>query len=148
MTDTRTRFSIPDVALHCIGGGDIDPASLRGQKVAIYFCPTDPDAAAREIEDYRGLAEQFADAGVWLIGVLEGPAPPRSLDSRETSHILLAEDADGRGWRYFEPALGGPGKPDRSAGAAFFFERWGSLRHAWPAAGHAREMLAVARQRN
>jgi peroxiredoxin len=148
MTDTRTHFSIPDVALHCIGGGEIDPADFRGQKLAVFFCPTDREAAAREIAEYRRLAEEFADCGVWLLGVLEGTVPPEARQAAGMPHLSLATDSDGCGWRYFEPALRTIGKSGREEGAAFFFERWGSLRRAWPSSGHAHEMLEAARERN
>ena len=145
MSDVATGHTIPDMALHCLGGGDIDPADLRGQKLVIFFCPADPEAASREIEEFRALSEEFAHSGVWVIGVLEGPPPPQHPNAE--AHIKLGEDADGRAWAHFEPGLDRYGKADRAAGAAFYFERWGSLSHAWPSSGHARDILEAARAR-
>ena len=147
MTDTAIRFSIPDLALHCVGGGEIDPANLRGQKVAIFFCPADPEAATREIDEYCGLAEGFAEEGVWVLGVLEGAPPPGLPSPGSGVRLSLARDEDGRAWRCFAPALEGCGDGDRRSGAAFFFERWGTLRHAWPGSGHALDLLRTARER-
>jgi thioredoxin-dependent peroxiredoxin len=147
MSDASMCQTLPDLALHCVGGGDIDPADLRGQKVVIFFCPSDPAAAAREVEEFRSLAKDFADAGVWVLGVLEGALPRDYREEKGKAHISLAEDADGLGWSHFEPALGCRGEPDRSAGATFFFERWGTLGEAWLSSGHARDALKAARGR-
>lgn len=145
MSDVAASHHIPDIALRCLGGVEIDPADLRGQKLVIFFCPPDPQAAARKIEAFRALIDEFAAAGVWLIGVLEGETcPPQA---KGEGHIVLAEDGDGRAWAHFEPALSDCGKADRASGAAFYFERWGNLRQAWPSAGHARDALEAARTR-
>lgn len=143
MNDVAQRLTVPDLALRCLDGTQVNPADLRGQNLVIFFCPRDPSAAALEIEEFSGLAARFVDAGVWLLGVLQGPLPPR-LAKERYPHIELAEDLDGRAWAWLEPALRGHGTPDRSAGAAFFFERCGSLRKAWPSSGHARDVLGAA----
>ena len=145
MSDAAAGYTIPDMALHCLGGGDLDPADLRGQKLVVFFCPADPEAAAREIEEFRSLSDEFGRSGVWLIGVLEGSAPPRDPAARV--QIILAEDTDGSAWAHFEPALHLDAQGDRASGATFYFERWGNLRHAWPSSGHARDALEAARAR-
>lgn len=145
MSDAATGHTIPDIALHCLGGAELVPADLRGQKLVIFFCPSDPEAAAREIEEFRALGEEFAAAGAWLIGVLEGQTPP--VEAKGNVRIALAEDSDGSAWAHFEPALHLDAQGDRASGATFYFERWGNLRHAWPSGGHAREALEAAKDR-
>lgn len=145
MSDVAASCTVPDIALRCLGGTDLDPADLRGQKLVIFFCPPDPQAESREIEAYRALIDEFAAAGVWLIGVLEGETCPP--EAKGKSRIVLAEDPDGRAWAHFEPALARYGAADRASGAAFYFERWGNLRQAWASAGHARDALEAARAR-
>jgi hypothetical protein len=147
MTDTTMHYRIPDVALHCIGGIEVDPADLRGQRVAVFFCPVEQEVAAREIESYRAVAADLAAEGVWLLGVIQGPLPPEASDVRVATHVSLAEDTDGCAWRHFAPALGETEQGDESSGAAFFFERWGSLRQAWAGRGHATDILEAARKR-
>lgn len=146
MNDVAAPLTVPDIALQCLDGSPIDPADFRGQNLLVFFCPSDPAAAAREIEEFGVLARDFADAGVWILGVLEGPIP-RRLAKQADPHIQLAQDSDGCAWSHFEPVLRSHGKPDRFRGAALLFERWGSLREAWPCGGHARDALEAARAR-
>lgn len=146
MIDVAEHLTVPDIALERLDGGRIDPADLRGQNLVVFFCPSDPAAAAREIDAFGDFAERFADAGAWVLGVLEGPLPP-NLAKEGEPRIELAQDSDGCAWAHFEPALRCHGNPARSAGAVFFFERWGTLRKAWPSSGHARDALEAATAR-
>ena len=147
MTDTIMQHRIPDVALHCVSGIDIDPADLRGQRVAVFFCPRDSAAAAREIDSYRAVAEALAGEGVWLLGIVQGPLPADGAERRDGTHVSLSEDLDGCAWRHFSPALDAGEAGDEADGAAFFFERWGTLRRAWAGSGHAQDILDAARER-
>lgn len=136
---------IPDLALQRVGGGELNPSALIGQKAVVLFCPADPAAAAREIEDYRALAKAFEEHGVWIIGILaDGMEPSRHAPGEPS--IALMRDPSGIAWATFAPWLES-GTSDRAQGAAFLFEQWGCLGHAWAGAGHANSVLEEAQRR-
>ncbi|HET9639256.1 MAG TPA: redoxin domain-containing protein [Allosphingosinicella sp.] len=144
-TDAR-RSRIPDVSLQRIEGGEINPSALIGQKLVVLFCPAELAAAVREIEDYRALANDFKDHGVWILGILaEGMGAPR-LESGDPS-IALTRDKDGAAWAAFASFLQDT-RAGRAEGATFLFEQWGCFGHAWTGTGHAIGVLAEARRRN
>lgn len=145
MAADARRSRIPDVSLQRVEGGELNPSALIGQKLIVLFCPADPEAAAREVDEYRALANGFKDHGVWIIGVLaEGMEAPRH-DTGDPS-IALTRDTGGA-WAAFEPWLENFGA-DRAQGATFLFEQWGCFGHAWTGVGHAGEVLEEARRRN
>ena len=134
---------IPDVVLQRAGGGEINPSALIGQELVVIFCPTDPAAAAREIEAYRALIGEFQEHGVWLLGVLaDGIGQPPHLAGEPS--IPLTRDESGAAWSAFAPWLDGP---DRASGATFLFSQWGGFIQAWAGTGHAKEVLEEARRR-
>jgi hypothetical protein len=144
MTATEQCGRIPDVVLERAGGGEINPSALVGQELVVLFCPADPAAAAREIEAYRALTDEFQDHGVWLLGVLADGIDPPPHPAGEPS-IALTRDSSGAAWSAFAPWLDGA---ERAPGAVFLFSHWGGFIQAWAGAGHAREVLEEARQRN
>lgn len=146
MATAAQRTRVPDVSLQRVEGGELNPSALIGQKLVILFCPADPEAARREIEDYRALAKAFQDHGVWIVGILaDGSEAPHHGPGEPT--IALARDTGGAAWTTFAPLLQ-DATAGRGQGAAFLFEQWGCFSHGWTGAGHAIGVLAEARRRN
>ena len=140
-------FRVPNITLERVGGGVINPSALLGQKLVVIFCPSDPAAAAREIESYRALADAFEEQGVWILGVLADGIDPPSSGPGEPS-IALLRDPAGAAWAAFHPGLPEPLVAGRGEGATFLFEQWGCLGHGWTGSGHAKEVLQEARRRS
>lgn len=133
-----------DVRLPLAEGGSVDLGCFYGQKLVLFFCPVDdPAAAMREIEDYRALAPDFEKAGAWIIGIV---AAPIAVPSSRHPHLSLGIDPDGSAFAKLAGSLPADFATDRAAGAAFLIDRDGSVRSAERGCGHARQVLADARE--
>ena len=135
----------PDIALPLVGGGSVNPAGFKGQKLVLFCCPAgDAAACAHEVEAWSALADAFERAGVWVVGMVndEAEAPPGHRGSAPSVHI--ARDSGG-----CRAALLRRGLPDAAETdpAAFLFDRDGRLRGAWAGAGHAAAALEAAAER-
>lgn len=144
---------IPDVVL-AGADGPIHLADFRGQPVVVFFYPRDDTpGCTREATDFSNLSDDFAAAGVALLGVSKdsiekhakftakhGLTVPLASDDGDNT-VLLAFDA----WR--EKTLYGRAYMgiDRST---FLFDSDGRLARVWrkvKVAGHAEAVLAAAR---
>ncbi len=146
MADAPICERLPDARLRLLDGGAANLGHFCGQKLVVFFCAAGgPQAAAAEIEAYRALAGQFQDAGAWMIGVIASAA-----DAPEDSagpHINLGLDPDGAAFRaligHFPHLL----EASPADGIAFVIDRDGSVRHAFPGPGRARDTLEGVRER-
>ena len=86
----------PDFELSTDGGGSVSLSSLRGNPVVIYFYPKDDTSGCtKEAVAFSGLADDFAAAGVEIIGI--SPDSVASHDRFKAKHDLtvkLASDPD------------------------------------------------------
>ena len=96
MANHAHDLTAPDLILPGVSGGSFNPADFRGQRLALFLCPDDPDEAAREIEAWRGLVDHFQDAGVWLLGIAHDRVPEECLSDKAGRHIAIARDSDSR----------------------------------------------------
>ena len=84
----------PDFTLPRDGGGEISLASLRGQKVVLYFYPKDDTpGCTTEAIDFTRLKDDFAAAGAVVIGLSKDSA--KSHDKFCRKHglgVILASD--------------------------------------------------------
>lgn len=147
MARIKLRYGIPNIALPRVVGGEINPADFAGHELVVFFCPSDPAAAAREIEEYRSRAGAFQDRGAWLVGVLSGCLAVRPDPPAGTSHITLARDTEGQGWAAFEALLDVDQRTEEMQGGVFLFDRGGCLNRAWARTGHAQDVLCELRGR-
>jgi peroxiredoxin Q/BCP len=64
----------PDVALETPDGGHVKPSDFRGRKLVVFFYPKDDTPGCTvENQDFSALADEFAKAGVALLGVSKDP---------------------------------------------------------------------------
>lgn len=86
---------MPDIALETPDGGTVRPSDLRGKPAVIWFYPKDnTPGCTTEAKDFTALADDFAKAGVAVLGVSKDP--PRKHQSFIAKHALtvpLATDA-------------------------------------------------------
>jgi len=146
MAAAPTRDRLPDVPIELIGGGSANLAHFCGQKLVVFFCPADREAAEREIAAYEALAPGFQHAGAWVVGLVAGRAPGLRGEPR-SAQIHLGADAGGRAFRELAAHFPQSSGAIPSAGAAFLINQDGTVRDAWSGAGHAGDALKSARER-
>src|SRR5690348_10726563 len=86
---------MPDIAMETPEGGSVRPLDLRGKPAVIWFYPKDnTPGCTTEAKDFTALADDFAKAGVALLGVSKDP--PKKHQGFIVKHALtvpLATDA-------------------------------------------------------
>lgn len=144
----------PDFSLPTDAGGEVSLASLRGQKLVLYFYPQDDtETCTIEAINFTSLAKDFAKAGATVVGV--SPDTLKSHARFRTKHALgitLAADEGAKVIRKY--GLWGEkttfGRTYMGVErATFLIDSKGIVRRAWRKVrvkGHAEEVLAAARQ--
>ena len=137
------------LCVRSVAGSDIHLADFRGQKLALFFCPADLSAAAREVDEYRTSADAFERSGVWLIGIVPGELATDFAKDSAGHHLCIAHDPAGelRSRLRSLTSAAGQGGDGETEGVTFLFDRWGNLTGFWNGAGHARDALRVAETR-
>jgi peroxiredoxin Q/BCP len=91
--------ALPDIALETPEGGAVKPSDFAGRKVVLFFYPKDDTpGCTTENKDFSALADEFAKAGVALLGVSKDP--PTKHAKFIAKHGLtapLASDAESGG---------------------------------------------------
>lgn len=85
----------PDGVLVTSEGGQVRPSDFAGRKLAIFFYPKDDTpGCTTENKDFSALAEEFARAGVALLGVSkDAPEKHRKFIAKHGLAVPLASDA-------------------------------------------------------
>ncbi len=146
--------TIPDVTLTMADGSDRSLASFVGTPFVLYFYPKDDTpGCTREAQDFSALADDFAAAGVALLGVSKDPAKAHAkFTAKYDLKVPLASDGEDNtvleafgAWveksMYGRKYMG----IDRST---FLFAADGTLQQVWrkvKVPGHAATVLAVAK---
>ncbi|MDT9598070.1 peroxiredoxin [Sphingosinicella rhizophila] len=144
---------VPDVKLESLEGKQISPTDFRGQKLVLYFYPKDDTSGCtREAQDFTALAEQFEQAGTWILGVSRDDAKKhRKFIDKYGLKVSLASDLDGSFCEAFgtwvEKSMYGR-KYMGIDRATFLIDRDGRIHRIWrkvKVPGHAEAVLAVAK---
>jgi peroxiredoxin Q/BCP len=87
----------PAIEVSPSDGSSVNLAS-PGQPLVLYFYPKDDTSGCtREAQDFTALAEQFATAGIKVIGVSRDPMNRhRKFIGKYDLSVALASDEDGR----------------------------------------------------
>lgn len=145
---------VPDVKLEGLEGQPVSPADFKGQKLVLYFYPKDDTSGCTaEAQAFTALAEDFAQAGTWLLGVSKDDAKKhRKFIDKYDLKVPLATDADGSVCEAFgtwvEKSMYGR-KYMGIERATFLIDRDGVVKRVWrkvKVPGHAEEVLAAARE--
>ena len=65
---------VPDIALETPDGGSVRASDFVGKKLVLFFYPKDDTpGCTTENQDFTALAEDFAAAGVALLGISKDP---------------------------------------------------------------------------
>ncbi|WP_310532835.1 peroxiredoxin [Novosphingobium sp.] len=86
---------MPDVALTTPEGGEVRASDLKGKKAVVFFYPKDDTPGCTvENQDFTALADDFAAAGVALLGVSkDSPARHAKFIAKYGLKAPLASDA-------------------------------------------------------
>jgi len=139
MNAAELKFGIPDIDLGCISGTRINPSSFAGHELIVLFCPSDANAAAREIAAYHRYSIEFANRDAWLLTFADESG---DIKADGLGRVLTIPDPNRHAWVAFCNATAHPEVFDRSSGATFLFMRGGGLHRYWLGRGHADEVLA------
>lgn len=144
--------TIPDVTLT---GADGAPLKLRDLPVplVVYFYPKDDTSGCtKEAQDFSSLADDFAAAGVTVLGVSrDDPKSHAKFVTKYGLSVTLASDQDGSVCEAFgvwvEKSMYGK-KYMGIERATFLFDAAGKLAQEWrkvKVPGHAEAVLARAK---
>lgn len=143
----------PDFTLPRDGGGTVTLSALRPGKAVVYFYPKDDTpGCTTEALDFTALREQFAAAGVTVIGVSkDSPASHDKFCRKHGLGIVLASDEGGTACEDYgvwgEKSMYGKTFMGVTR-ATFLVDGTGRIARVWPkvkVAGHAQEVLEAAR---
>jgi peroxiredoxin Q/BCP len=86
---------LPDIAMTRSDGATVRPSDFAGRKLAIFFYPKDDTpGCTTENQDFSALADEFAAAGVALLGVSKDPpAKHQKFIAKYGLAVQLASDA-------------------------------------------------------
>ena len=145
---------VPDVTLEGAEGKELSPADFSGQKLVVYFYPKDDTSGCTsEAQAFSALAEQFEQAGVWIVGVSKDDAQSHAkFTAKYDLKVPLATDRDGSVCEAFgvwtEKNMYGR-KYMGIERATFLIDRDGVVKQVWrkvKVAGHAEEVLKAAQE--
>jgi thioredoxin-dependent peroxiredoxin len=142
----------PEVPFESMDGGQATLADYRGRKLVLYFYPKDDTSGCtREAQDFTALADDFAAAGVALLGISKDSAKKhKAFTDKYDLKVPLATDADGKLLEAFgawvEKSMYGRKYMgiDRST---FLIGKDGKIAREWrkvKVPGHAAEVLKAA----
>jgi peroxiredoxin Q/BCP len=144
---------VPDVKMEGADGKAVSPADFAGQKLVLYFYPKDDTSGCTaEAQQFTALAEDFQNAGTWVLGVSkDSPASHAKFADKYRLKVALASDADGAACEAFgtwtEKSMYGR-KYMGIERATFLVDRDGVVKKVWrkvKVPGHAEEVLEAAR---
>ena len=86
---------VPDIAMQTPDGGSVRVSDFKGRKLVVFFYPKDDTPGCTvENQDFTSLADEFAAAGVALLGISkDAPARHAKFIAKYGLKAPLASDA-------------------------------------------------------
>jgi thioredoxin-dependent peroxiredoxin len=142
----------PALSVTSSDGSTVDLSS-PGQPLVLYFYPKDDTSGCtREAQDFTALAEQFKDAGTWILGVSKDDSRKhRKFIDKYDLKVPLATDPDGSVCEAFGTWVQKSMYGRKYMGidrATFLVDRDGVVKRVWrkvSVPGHAAEVLDAAK---
>ena len=141
--------AIPAVTLVDADGVEFTLDAYQGKPLVVYFYPkADTPGCTNQAKDFTALADDFADAGVPIVGVSKDkPAKLKKFADKYGLRVILASDEPGAACEAFgtwvEKSLYGR-KYMGIERATFLIGADGTVLRVWPKVkvkGHAQEVL-------
>ncbi len=91
--------AMPDIAMQAPDGSSVKLSDFAGRKLVVFFYPKDDTpGCTTENQDFTALADEFAKAGVSLLGVSkDSPARHQKFIAKYGLTAPLASDAEADG---------------------------------------------------
>jgi len=88
--------AVPDIVLTRPDGSAVRPSDFAGQKLVLFFYPKDDTpGCTTENRDFSALADQFAAAGVAVLGISkDSPQKHQKFIAKHGLTVALATDAE------------------------------------------------------
>ena len=145
---------MPDFGLATPGGGTLRLADFRGKPLVLFFYPKDDTpGCTTENKDFSALADQFAAAGVALLGVSKDtPAKHAKFIAKHSLTAPLASDPETGGLSdalgiWTEKSMYGRTYMGMER-TTYLVDAMGKIERVWnkvKVKGHADEVLAAAK---
>ena len=146
--------TLPDVALTGADGAALLPSSFRGKPLVLFFYPKDDTpGCTTENKDFSALADEFAKAGVALLGVSKDPPAKHAKFAAKHGLVApLASDAETGGLSdalgiWVEKSMYGRQYMGMER-TTYLIDADGRIARVWrkvKVKGHADEVLAAAK---
>ena len=146
---------LPEVALTGAKGAALLPSAFRGKPLVLFFYPKDDTpGCTTENKDFSALADEFAKAGVALLGVSKDPpAKHAKFTAKYGLTVPLASDAEGDGLAdalgiWVEKSMYGRQYMGMER-TTYLVDAGGRIAKVWrkvKVKGHAEEVLAAAQK--
>ncbi|MBZ9647268.1 MULTISPECIES: thioredoxin-dependent thiol peroxidase [Sphingomonadaceae] len=142
-------MSVPAVTLTDADGVDFTLDAYQGKPLVVYFYPkADTPGCTNEAKDFTALADDFAAAGVPIVGISKDkPGKLKKFADKYGLRVILASDESGAACEAFgtwvEKSLYGR-KYMGIERATFLVGAEGAILRVWPKVkvkGHAAEVL-------
>lgn len=149
----ETGTILPEATVTLADGSALALPSLAGRPAVIYFYPkADTPGCTREAEDFTVLADDYAAAGVAVVGISkDAPAALAKFAAKRSLTVRLASDESGAACDAFgtwgEKSMYGKTYMGIER-ATFLFGADGRLAQEWrkvKVPGHAAAVLAAAK---
>jgi len=147
--------TLPEVALTGADDAALLPSAFRGKPLALFFYPKDDTpGCTTENKDFSALADEFAKAGVALLGVSKDPpAKHAKFTAKYGLTVPLASDAEADGLSdalgiWVEKSMYGRQYMGMER-TTYLVDADGRIAKVWrkvKVKGHADEVLAAARE--
>ncbi len=147
--DAAPDFTLPDSE-----GREVALSSLRGRKAAVYFYPKDDTPGCTiEAMDFTALKDEFANAGVEIIGISKDSCASHAKFAKKRKlGITLLSDEDASVQKKY-----GVWRPRKFMGreflgtarATFLIDEKGTIKKIWDPVepkGHAQAVLEEAKK--
>ncbi len=146
--------AIPDFELATPGGGTVNAGQFRGKPLVLFFYPKDDTpGCTTENKDFSALADQFAAAGVALLGVSKDtPAKHAKFIAKHALTAPLASDPETGGLSdalgiWTEKSMYGRTYMGMER-TTYLVDATGNIARVWSKVkvkGHAEDVLAAAK---
>jgi peroxiredoxin len=134
-------LGLPDIRLVGRKGQEVNPRDFAGHELIVLFCPSDLEAAKRELAEYNSMADALAYNDAYMIALCDPNV------GSPASRVTMASDPSQIAWGAFNDSLPPAEQASWGTGAVFLIGRGGCLNQSWRGVGHAQKVREALSER-